>query len=169
MGIDLILWVFLDAARLNQLGVRHHLAGDLPCAVACFRTALASAAGLRAAAMESNLAAVYTRQQRYEEAAAAYTRARAHRRGYPEAAITLNNLAEIRRLQGRHAEAQSLLEEALSNSVTREVRAAALNNLAELDRRSGRYTSAARRFCSPVASWPLTASIRIRRNRTSPG
>jgi tetratricopeptide (TPR) repeat protein len=151
VGIDLILWVFLDAARLNQLGVRHHLAGDLSSAEACFRTALASAVGLPGAVMESNLAAVYKRQGRYEEAAGAYTRALAGRRGHPDAALTLNNLAEIRRLQGRYGEARFLLEQALSTSARREVRAAALNNLAELDRRAGRYTSAARRLREALA------------------
>lgn len=157
MGMmELVLWFVLDAARLNNLGAGAYARGDYATAESLYTAALAVAGPAGASKIESNLAALYKRQGRYNEAAVRYARVIAFRErllgpSHPDVALAINNLAEARRIEGRLAEAQALFERALALSASAEVRGAVLNNLAEVHRTLGRYSSAERMLKEALA------------------
>lgn len=145
----------LDAlARLNRLGADAYLAGQFAEAEGLYKEALSEgegADGHHRAVVWSNLAAVYKRQQRFDEAAGALEHVVEFRRAalgesHPLVAVALNNLGELRRIQGQTSAAAKLFERSaalLSNSDSVD-RAAVLNNLGAIRIEQGRYTEARR-------------------------
>src|SRR5690242_3494023 len=136
---------FNEARRLNNDAAALYAEGKFDAAEQAYQAALSFAANdhLTAAAIASNLGALYKRTNRFQEAEQMYKHALQWRRKLlpavrPEIAESMNNLSEVYRLEGRYWQARDLAEAAARSLEQADPQSPEmpvfLNNLAGLER-----------------------------------